>query len=46
MQPGYTTAKSLGMGLPGVKRLMDEMEIRSELGVGTTIVIRKWAKSK
>lgn len=46
MQPGYTTAKSLGMGLPGVKRLMDDMEIHSELGMGTTVVIRKWTKSK
>lgn len=46
MQPGYTTAKSLGMGLPGVKRLMDELEIVSELGVGTTITIRKWSKPR
>lgn len=41
MLPGFTTQKSMGMGLPGVKRLMDEMEITSEVGVGTTVKIRK-----
>lgn len=45
MLPGFSTAKSMGMGLPGVKRLMDEIEIDSELGVGTTVKIRKWAKA-
>jgi serine/threonine-protein kinase RsbT len=42
MQPGYTTGKGLGMGLPGSKRLMDEMDVHSEIGQGTTIRIRKW----
>lgn len=45
MMPGFTTAKSMGMGLPGVKRLMDEMEITSEVGVGTTVKIKKWARA-
>ncbi len=44
MEPGYTTGKGLGMGLPGTKRLMDEMEIMSEIGKGTTICIRKWLR--
>lgn len=42
MQPGYSTSSSLGLGLPGVKRLMDEMTIESNLGVGTTITAKKW----
>jgi serine/threonine-protein kinase RsbT len=42
MQDGYTTGRGLGLGLPGARRLMDEFEITSEVGVGTTIVMRKW----
>jgi serine/threonine-protein kinase RsbT len=43
MQDGYSTGKSLGLGLPGAKRLVNEFEIKSETGVGTTITIIKWA---
>jgi len=42
MQEGYTSSGGLGMGLPGTKRLMDEMEISSEPGKGTTVTVRKW----
>jgi serine/threonine-protein kinase RsbT len=42
MQDGYSTSRGMGMGLPGAKRLMDEFDIRSQEGVGTTIVCRKW----
>jgi len=42
MQPGYSTSSSLGLGLPGVKRLMDEMTIESSAGSGTTITAKKW----
>lgn len=44
MQEGYTTGGGLGLGLPGSKRLMDEIEIETEPGKGTTIVITKWLK--
>jgi len=44
MQPGYTTGSGLGYGLPGTKRLMDEMEIESEAGKGTKITVKKWRK--
>lgn len=44
MQPGFTTSKGLGLGLPGAKRLMDEMEIVSEVGKGTTICLKKWLR--
>ncbi len=42
MQDGYSTGNSLGVGLPGAKRLMDEFEITSEVGNGTTITMKKW----
>lgn len=40
--PGYSTGRGLGMGLPGAKRLMDEMELQTALGQGTTVTVRKW----
>jgi serine/threonine-protein kinase RsbT len=42
MTPGYSTSGGLGMGLPGVKRLADEMEVRSGIGKGTTVLITQW----
>ncbi|ACL23661.1 anti-sigma regulatory factor [Chloroflexus aggregans] len=42
MQDGYSTSRGMGMGLPGAKRLMDEFDIKSQEGVGTTIICRKW----
>ena len=39
---GFSTNRGLGGGLPGVKRLMDELEIRSKIGLGTRITARKW----
>ena len=44
MEPGYSTGEGLGMGLPGSKRLMDEMTIESTVGKGTTVTVRKWLK--
>jgi serine/threonine-protein kinase RsbT len=41
---GYSTGQGLGMGLPGTKRLMDDFEIRSEVGVGTVIRVCKWLR--
>jgi serine/threonine-protein kinase RsbT len=43
MKDGYSTGKSLGLGLPGAKRLSNEFDIRSEVGKGTTVTIIKWA---
>ena len=42
LQDGYTTARGLGMGLPGARRLMDEFDIASSVGNGTTVKMRKW----
>lgn len=45
MEEGYSTGKGLGLGLPGTKQLMDEMEIFSKVGKGTKITIKKWLKT-
>jgi len=42
MKDGYTTGKSLGLGLPGTKRLVSEFDIQSTFGKGTTVTIIKW----
>jgi serine/threonine-protein kinase RsbT len=44
MEMGYTTEGGLGLGLPGAKRLMDEMEIESEVGQGTRVTVKKWRR--
>jgi len=44
MQDGYTTSRGLGIGLPGSKRLMDEFDIKSEMGKGTTVTMKKWER--
>jgi serine/threonine-protein kinase RsbT len=43
LRDGYSTSGSLGLGLPGSRRLMDEFEIESAPGAGTTVSITKWA---
>ncbi len=44
MQDGYSTGGGLGLGLPGAKRLMDEFEITSKVGSGTTVTMKKWLR--
>jgi serine/threonine-protein kinase RsbT len=44
MEAGHSTRSGLGGGLFGVQRLMDEMEINSQVGKGTIVTIRKWLK--
>jgi serine/threonine-protein kinase RsbT len=41
---GFSTRSSLGLGLPGSRRLTDQLTITSRLGSGTTIVIVKWQR--
>jgi serine/threonine-protein kinase RsbT len=43
MKDGWSTGKSLGLGLPGAKRLVNEFNIQTEIGKGTTITIIKWS---
>jgi serine/threonine-protein kinase RsbT len=46
MREGFTSGPGLGMGLPGTRRLMDEMQIDSALGRGTIVTIRKWLRRR
>ncbi len=42
LQYGYSSRRGLGVGLPGAKLLMDEFDIVSQVGQGTTITMKKW----
>jgi serine/threonine-protein kinase RsbT len=42
MKDGFSTGKSLGLGLPGAKRLVSEFSIKSTVGEGTSVTILKW----
>jgi RNA polymerase sigma factor (sigma-70 family) len=44
MVDGYSTYNGLGLGLPGARRLMDEFEVVSEVGRGTTVIMIKWVE--
>jgi serine/threonine-protein kinase RsbT len=46
LQERFSTSGGLGLGLPGVRRLMDEVQIASRLGRGTTVAIRKWRSNR
>jgi serine/threonine-protein kinase RsbT len=41
---GYTTGSGLGLGLSGSRRLVDEFELQTDLGVGTRVTIIKWGR--
>lgn len=45
MQEGYSTSHGLGLGLPGARRLMDDFEVVSKPGEGTTITLKKWKRA-
>ena len=42
LKGGYTSAGGMGLGLSGSKRLVNEFEIKSESGRGTTVTIIRW----
>lgn len=42
LEDGFSTAKGLGLGLPGTKRIMDEFDLTSEVGKGTRVAVKKW----
>jgi len=42
LRDGFSTSGSLGLGLPGVRRLMDEFDISSQPGRGTVVSVKKW----
>lgn len=43
LQDGFSTGGGLGLGLPGARRVMDEFELESVVGTGTTVTMRMWA---
>jgi len=43
MQDGYSTGEGLGLGLPSARRLVDDFELVSDSGYGTTVTLKKWA---
>ena len=45
MQDGYTTGNGLGLGLPGARRLVDEFELWTEPGGGTSVRLVKWSRA-
>jgi serine/threonine-protein kinase RsbT len=46
LEDGYSTAEGMGLGLPGARRLMDEFEVHSETGIGTRVIMCKWAPDR
>ena len=44
MTDGFSTGQGLGLGLPGTKRLMDDFDLVSEAGKGTTVTATRWAR--
>lgn len=46
LRDGSSTAGGLGLGLGSARRLMDEFRLRSEVGRGTTVTMRKWARQR
>ena len=46
LQDGFSTSRSLGLGLPGVRRLMDEFAIESQVGLGTVVTVKKWTTTR
>jgi serine/threonine-protein kinase RsbT len=44
MRDGYSSGRSLGVGLPGTKRVMDEFDLASTVGQGTTVTMTKWLR--
>lgn len=46
LMDGYSTSGGLGMGLPGVRRLMDEFDVQSESGHGTIVTALKWLEGR
>ncbi len=44
LEDGYSTSGGLGLGLPGARRLMDDFNVDSAVGKGTTVTMKKWRR--
>jgi len=45
LQDGFSTSGGLGLGLPGARRLMDDFDLKSAPGQGTTVTMAKWKRT-
>jgi len=45
LEDGYSTSGGLGLGLPGARRLMDDFDVSSSVGKGTTVTMKKWRRT-
>jgi serine/threonine-protein kinase RsbT len=45
MQDGFTTGNGLGLGLPGTRRLVDDFDLQTTPGAGTTVRLVKWIRA-
>lgn len=45
MRDGFTTGNGLGLGLPGTRRLVDDFDLQTTPGVGTTVRLVKWIRA-
>lgn len=45
LEDGYSTSGGLGLGLPGARRLMDDFDVTSTVGQGTTVTMKKWRRA-
>ena len=45
MQDGFTTGNGLGLGLPGSRRLVDDFDLQTTPGAGTTVRLVKWTRA-
>jgi serine/threonine-protein kinase RsbT len=45
LEDGYSTSGGLGLGLPGARRLMDDFDVTSVVGEGTTVTMKKWRRA-
>ncbi len=45
LEDGYSTSGGLGLGLPGARRLMDDFDVTSTPGQGTTVTMKKWRRA-
>jgi serine/threonine-protein kinase RsbT len=45
MRDGFTTGNGLGLGLPGTRRLVDDFDLQTTPGVGTTVRLVKWTRA-
>ena len=44
LSDGYTTGGGLGLGLSGARRLVDEFDINTAVGQGTSVTVTKWCR--